>query len=39
MLVGKVAFDDLARLWLGYSFTSDDCTSIICHWFGICYIL
>jgi len=38
MLVGKVTFD-LARLCLGYSFTVDDCTSIICHCFGICYIL
>ena len=30
--VGKVTF---GKTFLGYSFTSDDCTAIICHCFGI----
>jgi len=37
VLVGKG--HDLARFCLAYSFTSDDCTSIICHCFVICCIL
>jgi len=29
---------DIWQDFLGYSLTSDDCTSIICHCSGICYI-
>jgi len=30
---------DIWQDFIGYSFTSDDCTSIIWHCSGICYIL
>jgi len=39
MLVGKVTFGKTLFLATHSPDISDDCTSIICHCFGICFIL